>query len=156
MCSSDLEAGVDVMHIPYKGAAPALIDLMAGQVQLSFQTLPSVSPNIRAGRLKPLVITSKKRAATFPDVPTSAESGLPGFEVSAWYSFLVPAGTPRPIVDRLNAESIKALKQKDVTDRLLAEGADAAGTTPDEFAEFMRVESVKWGRVVKLSGMKAD
>ena len=152
----NIEAGVDVMHISYKGAAPALIDLMAGQVQLSFQTLPSVSPNIRAGRLKPLVITSKKRAATFPDVPTSAESGLHGFEVSAWYSFLVPAGTPRPIVDRLNVESIKALKQKDVTDRLLAEGADAAGTTPDEFAEFMRVESVKWGRVVKLSGMKAD
>lgn len=152
----NIEAGVDIVHIPYKGAAPALIDLMAGQVQLSFQTLPSVSPNIRAGRLKPLVITSKKRAATFPDVPAAAESGLPGFEVSAWYSFLVPAGTPRAIVDRLNAESIKVLKQKDVADRLQVEGADAAGTTPEEFAEFMRVESAKWGRVVKLSGMKAD
>ncbi len=152
----NIEAGVDVVHIPYKGAAPALVDLIAGQVQLSFQTLPSVSPNVRAKRLKPLVITSRKRAASFPDIPTSAESGLPGFEVSAWYSFLVPAGTPRAVIDRLNAETLKALKQKDVIERLLVEGADVAGTTPEEFAEFMRAETAKWGRVIKLSGMKAD
>jgi tripartite-type tricarboxylate transporter receptor subunit TctC len=152
----NIEAGVDVMHIPYKGASPALIDLIAGQVQLSFQTLPSVSPNVRAKRLKPLVITSKQRAPTFPEVPTSAEAGLPAFEVSAWYSLLVPGGTPRPIIDRLNAETLKALKQKDVIERLQVEGAEAAGTTPDEFAEFMRAESAKWARVVKLSGMKAD
>ena len=152
----NIEAGVDVVHIPYKGAAPALVDLIAGQVQLSFQTLPSVSPNVRAKRLKPLVITSRKRAASFPDIPTSAESGLPGFEVSAWYSFLVPAGTPRVVIDRLNAETLKALKQKDVIERLQVEGADVAGTTPEEFAEFMRAETAKWGRVVKLSGMKAD
>jgi tripartite-type tricarboxylate transporter receptor subunit TctC len=152
----NIEAGVDVVHIPYKGAAPALVDLIAGQVQLSFQTLPSVSPNVRAKRLKPLVITSRKRAPSFPDIPTSAESGLPGFEVSAWYSFLVPAGTPRAVIDRLNAETLKALKQKDVIERLQVEGADVAGTTPEEFAEFMRAETAKWGRVIKLSGMKAD
>jgi tripartite-type tricarboxylate transporter receptor subunit TctC len=152
----NIEAGVDVVHIPYKGAAPALVDLIAGQVQLSFQTLPSVSPNVRAKRLKPLVITSRKRAASFPDIPTSAESGLPGFEVSAWYSFLVPTGTPRAVIERLNAETLKALKQKDVIERLQVEGADVAGTTPEEFAEFMRAETAKWGRVVKLSGMKAD
>ncbi len=152
----NIEAGVDVVHIPYKGAAPALVDLIAGQVQLSFQTLPSVSPNVRAKRLKPLVITSRKRAASFPDIPTSAESGLPGFEVSAWYSFLVPTGTPRAVIDRLNAETLKALKQKDVIERLQVEGADVAGTTPEEFADFMRAETAKWGRVVKLSGMKAD
>jgi tripartite-type tricarboxylate transporter receptor subunit TctC len=152
----NIEAGVDVVHIPYKGAAPALVDLIAGQVQLSFQTLPSVSPNVRAKRLKPLVITSRKRAASFPEIPTSAESGLPGFEVSAWYSFLVPAGTPRAVIDRLNAEILKALKHKNVIERLQVEGADVAGTTPEEFAEFMRAETAKWGRVVKLSGMKAD
>jgi tripartite-type tricarboxylate transporter receptor subunit TctC len=152
----NIEAGVDVVHIPYKGAAPAVIDLLAGQVQLSFQTLPSVSPNVRSKRLKPLAITINKRAATFPEVPTAAEAGLPGFEVSAWYSLLVPVGTPRPIIDRLNAETLKALRQKDVTERLKAEGAEAAGTTPEEFGEFMRIETAKWGRVVKLSGIKAD
>ena len=152
----NIEAGVDVVHIPYKGAAPAVIDLLAGQVQLSFQTLPSVSPNVRSKRLKPLAITSPKRATTFPDVPTAAEGGLPRFEVSAWYSLLVPAGTPRPIIDRLNAETLKALRQKDVTERLQVEGAEAAGTSPEEFGEFMRTETAKWGRVVKLSGIKAD
>jgi len=152
----NIEAGVDVVHIPYKGASPAVIDLMAGQVQLSFQTLPSVGPNVRAKRLKPLAITSKKRSAAFPDVPSAPEAGLPGFEVSAWYSLLVPAGTPRAIVDRLNAETLKALKQKDVIERLQVEGAEAAGTTPEEFGEFMRAETAKWGRVVKLSGMKAE
>ena len=156
MLFRSIEAGVDVVHIPYKGAAPALIDLLAGQVQLSFQTLPSVSPNVRSKRLKPLAITSPKRATTFPDVPTAAEGGLPRFEVSAWYSLLVPAGTPRPIIDRLNAETLKALRQKDVTERLQVEGAEAAGTSPEEFGEFMRTETAKWGRVVKLSGIKAD
>ncbi|MGZ5120063.1 MAG: Bug family tripartite tricarboxylate transporter substrate binding protein, partial [Burkholderiales bacterium] len=152
----NIEAGVDVVHIPYKGAAPALTDLIAGQVQLSFQTLPSVGGNVKSKRLKPLAVTSARRASTYPEVPTAAEAGLKGFEVSAWYSILVPAGTPRPIIDRLNGEILKALKQKDVVDRLQAEGAEVAGTSPEEFGDFMRRETVKWGRVVKLSGMKAD
>ncbi|MGZ5163022.1 MAG: Bug family tripartite tricarboxylate transporter substrate binding protein [Burkholderiales bacterium] len=152
----NIEAGVDVVHIPYKGAAPALTDLIAGQVQLSFQTLPSVGGNVKSKRLKPLAVTSARRASTYPEVPTAAEAGLKGFEVSAWYSILVPAGTPRPIIDRLNGEIQKALKQKDVVDRLQAEGAEVAGTSPEEFGDFMRRETVKWGRVVKLSGMKAD
>ena len=152
----NIEAGVDVVHIPYKGAAPALTDLIAGQVQLSFQTLPSVGGNVKSKRLKPLAVTSARRASTYPDVPTAAEAGLKGFEVSAWYSILVPAGTPRPIIERLNGEILKALKQKDVVDRLQADGAEVAGTSPEEFGEFMRRETAKWGRVVKLSGMKAD
>ncbi|MGZ5229117.1 MAG: Bug family tripartite tricarboxylate transporter substrate binding protein [Burkholderiales bacterium] len=152
----NIEAGVDVVHIQYKGAAPALTDLIAGQVQLSFQTLPSVGGNVKSKRLKPLAVTSARRASTYPEVPTAAEAGLKGFEVSAWYSILVPAGTPRPIIDRLNGEILKALKQKDVVDRLQAEGAEVAGTSPEEFGDFMRRETVKWGRVVKLSGMKAD
>jgi tripartite-type tricarboxylate transporter receptor subunit TctC len=152
----NIEARVDVVHIPYKGAAPALTDLIAGQVQLSFQTLPSVGGNVKSKRLKPLAVTSARRASTYPEVPTAAEAGLKGFEVSAWYSILVPAGTPRPIIDRLNGEILKALKQKDVVDRLQAEGAEVAGTSPEDFGEFMRRETAKWGRVVKLSGMKAD
>jgi tripartite-type tricarboxylate transporter receptor subunit TctC len=152
----NIEAGVDVVHIPYKGAAPALTDLIAGQVQLSFQTLPSVGGNVKSKRLKPLAVTSARRASTYPEVPTAAEAGLKGFEVSAWYSILVPAGTPRPIIERLNGEILKALKQKDVVDRLQTEGAEVAGTSPEEFGEFMRRETAKWGRVVKLSGMKAD
>jgi len=151
-----IEAGVDIVHIPYKGAAPAVVDVMSGQVQLSFQTLPSVGSNVKAKRLKPLAITSATRAATYPEVPTTAEAGLGGFEVSAWYSMLAPAGTPRPIIDRLNREILKALEQKVVIDQLLSQGADVAGTSPEEFAEFMRKETAKWGRVVKLSGMKAD
>ena len=152
----NIEAAVDVVHIPYKGAAPAVIDLLAGQVQLSFQTLPSVGANVKSKRLKPLAITSKKRSAIFPEVPTAWEGGLQGFEVSAWYSLLVPAATPRVIIDRLNAETLKALMQQDVTERLEVEGAEAAGTSAEEFGEFMRAESAKWGRVVKLSGMTAQ
>lgn len=151
-----IEAEVDIVHIPYKGAAPAVVDLMSGQVQLSFQTLPSVGGNVKAKRLKALAITSGKRAPTYPDVPTTAEAGLAGFEVSAWYSMLVPAGTPRPIIDRLNKEILKALEQKPVVDQLLSQGAVVAGTSPAEFAEFMRKESDKWKRVVDISGMKAN
>ena len=152
----NIEAGTNIVHVPYKGASPAVIDLMAGQVQISFQTLPSVSGNVTSKRLKALAITSAKRTALFPQVPTTGEAGLKAVEVSAWYSLLAPAGTPRAIVDRLHDELAKALQQKEVLDRLIAEGAEPAGTTPEAFGDFMRVESAKWRKVVKLSGMKAD
>jgi tripartite-type tricarboxylate transporter receptor subunit TctC len=152
----NIEAGTNILHVPYKGASPAVIDLMAGQVQLSFQTLPSVSGNVITKRLKALAVTSAKRTALFPQVPTTGEAGLPNVEVSAWYSLLAPAGTPRAIVDRLHDELALALKQKEVVERLTAEGAEPTGTTPEAFGEFMRSESAKWGKVVKLSGMKAD
>ena len=152
----NIEAGTHIVHVPYKGASPAVIDLMAGQVQLSFQTLPSVSSNVTAKRLKALAVTSAKRTALFPQVPTTGEAGLREVEVSAWYSVLAPAGTPRAIIDRLHDELAKALQQKEVLDRLIAEGAEPSGSTPEAFGEFMRTESAKWGKVVKLSGMKAD
>ncbi|HEX2830865.1 MAG TPA: tripartite tricarboxylate transporter substrate binding protein [Burkholderiales bacterium] len=152
----NIAAGTDVVHVPYKGAAPAVTDLLAGNVQLSFQTLPSVGGNVRAKRLKALAVSSARRSAAYPEVPTAAEAGLKGFEVSAWYSLVAPAGTPRPIVDRLREELVKALGQKDVLDRLTADGAEPVGNTPEAFGEFMRSESAKWARVVKLSGMKAD
>jgi tripartite-type tricarboxylate transporter receptor subunit TctC len=152
----NIEAGTNIVHVPYKGASPAVIDLMAGQVQVSFQTLPSVSGNVITKRLKALAVTSAKRTALFPQVPTAGEAGLPNVEVSAWYSLLAPAGTARAIIDRLHDELALALKQKEVIERLTAEGAEPTGSTPEAFGEFMRSESAKWGKVVKLSGMKAD
>jgi tripartite-type tricarboxylate transporter receptor subunit TctC len=152
----NIEAGTNIVHVPYKGASPAVIDLMAGQVQLSFQTLPSVSGNVITKRLKALAVTSAKRTALFPQVPTTGEAGLPNVEVSAWYSLLAPVGTPRAIVDRLHDELALALKQKEVLERLTAEGAEPTGTTPEAFGIFMVAESAKWGKVVKVSGMKAD
>jgi tripartite-type tricarboxylate transporter receptor subunit TctC len=152
----NIAAGTDVVHVPYKGAAPAVTDLLAGNVQLSFQTLPSVGGNVRAKRLKALAVSSARRSSAYPEVPTATEAGLKGFEVSAWYSLVAPAGTPRPIVDRLREELVKALGQTDVLDRLTADGAEPVGNTPEAFGEFMRSESAKWARVVKLSGMKAD
>ena len=152
----NMVAGVNVVHIPYKGAAPAVTDLLAGQVQLSFQTLPSVGGNITSGRLKALALTSGKRAALFPEIPTAAEAGLKNYEVSAWYGLLVPNGTPQAIIDRLHQETTKAVKTKSVIDRLTAEGAEPAGISPEAFGEFMRAETAKWGKVVKASGMKAE
>ncbi len=152
----NIQAGTDIQHVPYKGAAPAVEDLLSGQVQVSFQTLPSVGSFVKAGRVKALAVTSDKRSPAFPNVPTAAEAGLNGFEVAAWYSMMVPAHTPRPIVDRLNAELAKAMKEKDVLDILAADGAVPAVTTPEAFATFMRSEAEKWSRVVKISGMKAE
>jgi tripartite-type tricarboxylate transporter receptor subunit TctC len=152
----NIEAGTDTVHVPYKGAAPAVVDLISGQVQFSFQTLPSVGSNVKANRLKALAVTSSTRSKVYPEVPTTAEAGLKNFEVSAWYSIVAPAGTPRPVIDRLHDEFVKALNQKDVIERLQAEGAVPAGTTPEQFGEFIRSESEKWGRVVKISGMKAN
>lgn len=152
----NIEAGTSVMHIPYKGAAPALTDLMAGNVQLSFQTLPSVGGSVKSKRIKAIAVTSAKRSPLYPEVPTSAEAGLRGFEVSAWYSMMAPAGTPRAIIDRVRDELVKTLAQKEVLDRLGADGAEAVGSTPDAFGEFMRSETAKWGKVVRVSGMKAD
>lgn len=151
-----IEANANIDHIPYKGASPAVIDLMSGQVQLSFQTIPSVGAQVKSKRLRALAVTSKTRSPAFPEIPTAAEAGLKGLEVSAWYSMLVPAGTPRTIIDRLHRETVTALKSKEVTDRLLSQGAEPAGITPDEFAEFMRAETAKWGKVVRVSGMKRD
>lgn len=130
--------------------------LVSGQVQVSFQTLPSVAGHVKSGQLKALAVTSPTRSALFPDVPTAAEAGLKNLEVSAWYSIVVPAGTPRPIIDRLNEAFNKALKQKDVITKLQPEGAVIVGSTPGQAADFMRAESKKWGNVVKLTGMRVD
>ena len=149
-------AGVDMTHVPYKGSAPALTDLMGGQVQIMFDNLPSALPLIKAGKLRAIAVTSLKRAPALPDVPTISESGLPGFEASSWFGVLAPAGTPSPIVAKINADVNKWLQSPEAREQLLAQGANAAGGTPEQFTAHIRAETEKWAKVVKASGAKAD
>jgi tripartite-type tricarboxylate transporter receptor subunit TctC len=149
-------AGVQMTHVPYKGSAPALTDLMGGQVQLMFDNLPSSLQLIQAGKLRAIAVTSTARAAALPDVPTIAESGLPGFEASSWFGVLAPAGTPREIVTKLNATIGAWLATPDAKDKLLSQGAIAAGGTPEAFARHIDAETAKWAKVVKMSGAHID
>jgi tripartite-type tricarboxylate transporter receptor subunit TctC len=148
--------GVQMAHVPYKGSAPALTDLIGGQVQIMFDNLPSALPHIKAGKLRAIAVTSTKRAPALPDLPTIAESGVPGFEASSWFGMLAPAGTPREIVLRINAEVNKALQAGDMKEKLLAQGAEAVGNSPEFFVEYIRSETTKWAKVVKDSGAKVD
>ena len=147
---------VDMVHIPYKGAAPALNDLLGGQVSVGFVSLPAALPHVKAGKLRALGVTASKRSVVAPDVPTIAESGAPGYEVENWYGVLAPAGTPKEIVSKLNTEIVKLLKAKDVRELLNNQGFEILQSTPEEFAAFSKTELVKWAKLVKLSGAKAD
>jgi tripartite-type tricarboxylate transporter receptor subunit TctC len=148
--------GVEMTHVPYKGSAPALTDLIGGQVQLMFDNLPSSLPFIKAGKLRALAVTSGARAAALPDLPTLAESGLPGFEASSWFGVLAPAGTPRDIVAKLNGAIAGWLASPEAKGKLLAQGAIAAGGTPEDFARHIGAETSKWAKVVKASGAHID
>jgi tripartite-type tricarboxylate transporter receptor subunit TctC len=148
--------GVQMTHVPYKGSAPAIADLLGGQVQLMFDNLPSALPHIKAGKLKALAVTSAQRSATLPDVPTVAESGLPGFEASSWFGLLAPAGTPKEIIARLNGEVAKWLATPEAKEKLAAQGAIAAGQPSDDFVRHIAAETTKWQKVVKESGAKVD
>jgi tripartite-type tricarboxylate transporter receptor subunit TctC len=149
-------AGVDLRHVPYKGGAPAAIDLIAGQIQVMFNTPPVILPHARSGRIKALAVTSSRRIPAAPDLPTVAEGALPGFEVTTWYGLMVPAGTPGAIVSRLHAVFVAALNAPDVRGRLVAENLDPVGSTPAEFAAYVRAEIPKWAKVVKQSGARVD
>jgi tripartite-type tricarboxylate transporter receptor subunit TctC len=149
-------AGVKLVHIPYKGSSPALADLLGGQVKIMFDNLPSALPHVKAGKLKPLAVTSTKRVAVLPELPTVSESGLPGFEVTSWFAVYAPAKTPKDIVTKLNGEIVKILRSADVKDKLAQLGVDAAPTTPEELATFAKAETEKWGKVVKATGASAD
>lgn len=150
-------AGVQMVHIPYKGAAPAMADLLSGQVQLMFDNLANALPNVKAGRLRALAVTTLARSAAMPDLPTVAESGLPGFDLTTWFGLMVPAGTPPEIVARLNAEIVRALNAKDMRERLQKMGAEPpADNTPEHFAAFIGTEAAKYAKVVKDSGAKVD
>ena len=149
-------AGVDMTHVPYKGAAPAMNDLIGGQIQLMFDNLASSLGQVKAGRIKALAVTTAKRTSLAPELPTIAESGLPGFDISTWFGIFVPAGTPREVVERLHAEFTRALALPDVRERMLSLGAEPVGNTPAEFAAYIRGEADKYARVIKASGAKVD
>jgi tripartite-type tricarboxylate transporter receptor subunit TctC len=148
--------GVQMTHVPYKGSAPALQDLIAGQVQLMFDNLPPSLPQIKAGKLRALGVTTATRSPVLPDLPTIAESGLPGFESSSWFGLLAPAGTPQPIVAKVNAEVNAWLATPEAKEKIVASGANPAGGTPDDFAKHIAAETAKWQKVVKESGAKID
>ncbi len=149
-------AKIDMLHVPYKGAGPSLADLLAGQVHLIFASSPSVMPHVRNGRLRALGVTTAKRVRATPDVPTIAEAGLPGFELTGWYGLLAPAGTPSPVVNRLNVDLVKTLNVADVQEKLVDQGLEVATSTPREFADFLKAEIAKYARVVREAGVKVD
>ena len=149
-------AGVKMVHVPYKGIAPAMTDLLSGEVQLMFGTVVALVPHIQAGKLRPLAVTSKTRSALLPDVPTMAESGLPEYEAGSWYGIMAPAGTPSEIIDRLHGGIVTALAQPDVAKRLAAEGAVVIGSTPAAFAAHLKRELARVGKVVRAAGIRAE
>lgn len=149
-------AKVDLQHIPYKGGGPMMNDLIGGQVNLAFETAASATPQIKAAKVKPLAITTAKRSPALPEVPTVAESGLPGYEVLTWYGLLAPAKTPKEIISRLHTEVSKILQTPDIKERLAGISSEPGGNTPEEFAKVIRQETVKWAKVVKDSGATVD
>lgn len=149
-------AGVEMQHVPYKGSAPALTDLLGGQTAIMFDNMPSVISHVRAGKLRPIAVTTPTRSPALPDVPTIAESGVPGYSATSWFGILAPAATPAPVIARLNASILKALADPEVKKKLAEQGAEPHGEKPEQFAEFIRSETAKWGQTVKVSGATAD
>jgi tripartite-type tricarboxylate transporter receptor subunit TctC len=149
-------AGVRIVHIPYKGGAPAMVALMSGELDMMVGQVPSVATQVKAKRVRALAIAGAKRSQALPDVPTLIESGLPGFDATSWYAIVAPAGTPKPIVEKLHAELVKAINSSEVRGRLSDEGAEIETTTPDQLAAFVRKEIDKWAQAVKISGAKLD
>jgi tripartite-type tricarboxylate transporter receptor subunit TctC len=148
--------GVDLLHVPYKGTGPAITDLLAGQVQVMFNSMPSVLPLVTSGKLKGLAVGSAQRSPAAPDIPTVAEAGVPGFEYVTWYGMFAPAQTPKNIVTRLNAEVVKILAEPEMAQRLASQGAEPRSSTPDELLKFMRDESGRWKKVIRSAGIKTD
>jgi tripartite-type tricarboxylate transporter receptor subunit TctC len=149
-------AGIRMVHVAYKGSGQAVTDLLGGHIQLMFSGFSSVMPHIKSGKLRPIAQTGEKRSPALPDVATIAESGFPKFEATAWYGVHAPAKTPKPVVNRLNAEFVKALKMPDVKERLNALGFELVGSTPEHYASYIKSEIKKWEKVVKASGAKPE
>ena len=149
-------AGVNIVHIPYKGSGPAVSDLLGGQVHLMFDNTPNVLPHVKAGKLRALGSSGTKRSALTPDVPTVAEAGVAGYEVTVWFGLVAPAGTPREVIQKLNAEVTRILAMPDVRERFLAQGVEPQGSTPEQFGEHIRAQMAKWKKVVEDAGVKAE
>jgi tripartite-type tricarboxylate transporter receptor subunit TctC len=151
-----LHTKLNLVHVPYKGVGPALIDVLAGQITMTFGAVPGVLPYAKSGRLRALGVTGVKRISVLPSLPTVAEGGVPGYEATLWFGVLAPAGVPQPIVNRLHGVLSRALQTQDMKDRLIAEGGEPIGNTPQEFAAFIKAEIERWAVVVRSSGMKAE
>jgi tripartite-type tricarboxylate transporter receptor subunit TctC len=149
-------AGVKMLHIPYKGAAPAVVDLISGHVQLSFISAPGAMPHLQGGRLRVLAVTNSKRSVLLPEIPTISEAGLKGYESEGWHGLFTPAGTPKPVIDRLYKEISTLLRDQKISSLLAAGGAEPVGMPPEEFGRKLNLEIEKWAKVVKSSGMKVD
>jgi tripartite-type tricarboxylate transporter receptor subunit TctC len=149
-------AGIDLVHVPYKGGAPAVAAVLGGEVQFAIESPPPIVPQVKAGKLRALGAARATRSPLLPEVPTMAEAGLPGFQVGSWYGFLAPAGTPKPIIDKLNAEMVRIIKLPEVQERFLSVGADPSSNTPAQFGAFIQSELKKWEKPVKAAGVKVD
>lgn len=148
--------GLEMTHVPYKGSAPAISDLLGGHVPVMFDSMIAIMPHIKSGKVKVIAVSGEKRSELLPDVPTFAEAGLPAVVSYAWYGFFAPTGTPKPIIDKINAETLKIMKQPEFQKILADTGSDFVGDTPENFAKFVKDESVKWSKVVKESGATVD
>jgi tripartite-type tricarboxylate transporter receptor subunit TctC len=149
-------AKVDLLHVPYKGTGPAVTDLLGGQIDLLFAPAQAVLPHVKAGKLKALATTGARRPETIPDLPTVAESGLPGYEAVGWFGLLAPAATPKSTVEQLSADANRVLADQEIRTRMQAVGADASGSTPDEFARFIRDDQAKWAKLMREAGIKLE
>ena len=149
-------AKIDMMHVPYKGSGPAVADLLGGQVNYMFDSITSARPHIQSGKLRALGVTTSKRSSALPNVPTLAEAGLPGYEVSPWFAVFMPAGTPKPVIAKLNAALLDGMKQPDVRARFETIGAEPIGSTPDEMAAHLARESIRWSKLIAERGIKLD
>jgi len=156
----NMMAKVEMLHVPYKGSGPAEVDLIGGHVQVMFATTLSASGHVKAGKMRPLAVTTLKRDSSFskmyPQLPTVAESGLPGYEAGSWWGILAPARTPRPIITKIHADTVKVLRMPDTREKLVSQGGDPAGSTPEEFAAQIKHEIAKWGKLVKIANIKVD
>ncbi|MEJ8839752.1 Bug family tripartite tricarboxylate transporter substrate binding protein [Ramlibacter sp. AN1133] len=152
----NMSQGIKLVHVPYKGAAGALTDTIAGQIQMTFSSLPSVAGHIRSDKLRALAVTGAHRSATFPNVPTLGEAGLQGFELSPWFGLLAPAGTPDAVVKKINADVADVLRDRDLLDKFAANGADPYATSPDQFARVLANDIQRWSQVVRTSGARID
>ena len=148
--------GITMEHIAYKSSPIAHIDIISGQVHAMFDAMPTALPQVKAGKLRPLAVTTAKRSSQLPELPTIAEAGLPGYEAAGWFGFAAPAGTPRDVVNKLNNEIVRILKLPDVRERLVAQGAEPVGDTPEEFARFIKAEAAKWGKVIRTLNLKIE
>ncbi len=148
--------GTDIVHVPYKGGAPAIADLIAGQVELMFESTNSIAPHVKAGRVRALAVTGARRSTSLPEVPTLIEAGVPGYEVTAWTGVITTAGVPRPVLERLNAAVNAAISEPKAREALIQLGSESGGGTPEEYAALIRKDSAKWAEVIKRSGAKID